>query len=113
MSKIVDLTDYREKREEELDAWDVVIKVDDDDDETEPKQFSVAEIQDMLEPAEFEVVIGWLSEGKRVAIFQNHALSHSDLGRLKLESFLGQARERPFDGTHDESCYRPVGVCQP
>jgi hypothetical protein len=103
---ITDLTAYRDRRDED---WDLVIEVNDVEPST-PQQFSVAEIQTMLGPEEFELVESWLARGDSVAVYRNHDRSHHDLGRLQFKSFVGEAPERPFDGA-DESYL--IGICAP
>jgi hypothetical protein len=109
-ANIVDLAIYRERRDED---WDLVIAVDESIDPLIPQQFTVAEVRDMLEPAEFALVESWLSRGDSVAVFQNHDRSHHDLGRLKFESFSGEVPTHPHIEDSDPSSYRLVGGCQP
>jgi len=119
-AKVVDLAAVREQREEEQDAdllpWerDETYLMPQEVEDTEPTQYTVSDLREMMPAREWEVVSGWLEAGKSVAVWRRHVVWAWQYADRRFVSFVGEVPEHLSSlGTEENDRFRLVGVCRP
>jgi len=119
-ANIVDLAAVREQREEvwqdDLLPWerDETYLMPQVVEDTEPTQFTVIELEEMMGPREWEVVNDWLEAGKSVAVWQRHVMWAWQYADKRFVSFVGEVPEHLSSlGTEESDRSRLIGFARP